>query len=81
MKLYHGSNVVVSVFIKNQNDIIVGPVANDNTMPVINLYLSGQYDEKEALRRLLPQNLKDQYVFKSENLLKCLKFVEEKQYE
>ncbi len=70
-----------NVFIKNQYDIIVGPVANDNTMPVINLYLSGQYDEKEALRRLLPQNLKDQYVFKSENALKCLKFVEEKHYE
>lgn len=70
-----------NVFIKKQYNIIVGPVANDNTMPVINLYLSGQYDEKEALRRLLPQNLKDQYVFKSENALKCLKFVEEKHYE
>lgn len=58
MKLYHGSNVVVSVFIKNQYDIIVGPVANDNTMPVINLFLSGQYNEKEALRRFVATEFK-----------------------
>lgn len=40
-------------------DIIIGPVANDNTMPVINLYLTGAYDESEALKRLLTQRLKD----------------------
>lgn len=62
-------------------DIIEGPVANDNTMPVINLYMSGGYDEKEALRRLLPQNLKDQLVFKTEESLECLEFLEEIHYE
>lgn len=63
--------------INNENwDIIIGPVANDNTMPVINLYLNGIYDENEALKRLLPQNLKDQYTFKTEKSLKYLKFLE-----
>lgn len=63
--------------INNENwDIIIGPVANDNTMPVINLYLNGIYDENEALKRLLPQNLKDQYTFKTEKALKYLKFLE-----
>lgn len=54
------------------DDIIVGPVANDNTMPVINLYLSGAYDENEALKRLLTQKLKDQYTFKTEESIKAL---------
>ena len=45
-------------------------------MPVINLYLNGIYDENEALKRLLPQNLKDQYTFKTEKSLKYLKFLE-----
>ena len=47
-------------------DIVIGAVANDTTMPILNLYLNGIYDEKEALKRLLPQKLKDQYAFKTE---------------
>ena len=63
--------------IVNENmDIIIGPVANDNTMPVITLYLRGDYDANEALRRLLPQKLKDQVVFKNEKSLSYLKFLE-----
>lgn len=55
-------------------DIINGPVANDQTASVIDLFLDGMYDEQEAIRRLLPQKLKDQYVFKAAkavNLLRC----------
>ena len=33
-------------------DIIIGPVANDNTMPVITLYLRGDYNVDEAIKRL-----------------------------
>lgn len=62
--------------ISQEWDVISGPVANDNTMPVLNLYLKGDYDEDEALKRLLPQKLKDQYVFKTEKALSMLKFVE-----
>ncbi|MBE6813555.1 MAG: DUF3990 domain-containing protein [Ruminococcaceae bacterium] len=57
-------------------DVITGPVANDNTMPVINLYLNGDYSEEEALKRLLPQKLKDQYVFKTEKALSFLSLCE-----
>lgn len=53
-------------------DIVFGPVANDQTMPVLALYLDGMYDEKEAIKRLLPQKLKDQYVFKTERSIKLL---------
>lgn len=62
-------------------DIVIGPVANDNTMPVINLYLGGDYDEDEALKRLLPQKLKDQVVFKTDKSLKYLEFKEIIKYE
>lgn len=57
-------------------DIIIGPVANDNTMPVITLYIRGDYDENEAIKRLLTQKLKDQVVFKNENSLRYLKLEE-----
>lgn len=54
------------------SDIVIGPVANDRTMPVIKLYFSGIYDENETIKRLLPQKLRDQYAFKSERALKSL---------
>ena len=59
-----------------EHDIVIGPVANDNTMPVLNLYFKGAYTEEEALRRLLPQRLRDQYAFKTELALACLEFCE-----
>ena len=55
-------------------DIIIGPVANDRTFDVISLYLIGVYDEDEAIRRLLPFKLKDQYAFKSGKALELLTF-------
>ena len=60
-------------------DVVSGPVADDNTMPVLNLYLQGTYTEEEAIRRLLPQKLKDQYAFKTEQALACLQFAEVKE--
>jgi len=57
-------------------DVIVGPVANDNMMPVLNLYFKGAYTEKEALDRLLTQRLRDQFAFKTQRSLECLRFVE-----
>lgn len=66
---------------KNENatddyDIVIGPVANDKTQPVITAYFSGLYTEEEAIRRLLPQRLKDQFAFKSEAALLRLRFCE-----
>ena len=53
-------------------DLIIGPVANDQTAPVIDLFLDGMYDEEETIKRLLPQKLKDQYTFKSEKAIALL---------
>lgn len=57
-------------------DIVIGPVANDRTAPVITAYFAGIYDEEETIKRLLPQKLKDQYAFKSTTALECLKLCE-----
>ena len=53
----------------DQWDLVCGPVANDQTMPVIDLFLDGMYDEDETIKRLLPQKLKDQYTFKTSKAL------------
>ena len=57
-------------------DVICGPVANDQTMPTLMLYLDGFLTEEEAIARLLPQKLKDQFVFKTAKALDCLKNTE-----
>jgi hypothetical protein len=57
-------------------DLIIGPVANDQTFPTILLYLDGFIDAENAINRLLTQRLKDQYTFKTEAaiaLLRCTK--------
>lgn len=57
-------------------DLVIGPVANDRTMPVIRFFLAKVYTTSETVRRLLPQNLYDQYAFKTEKSLQFLSFSE-----
>lgn len=59
---------------KDDWDVVIGPVANDQTYPTILLYLDGYIDAQGAVRQLLPQKLKDQYTFKTEKALSLLKF-------
>lgn len=53
-------------------DAVCGPVANDQTMPTLMLFLDGFLTEDEAIARLLPQKLKDQIVFKTVAALSTL---------
>lgn len=57
-------------------DLVIGPVANDSTLPVIDDYMDGKYTKEEAVRRLMPQNLTDQYAFLTEQALELLRFEE-----
>lgn len=57
-------------------DVVCGPVANDQTMPTLMLFLDGFLTEEEAIARLLPQNLKDQLVFKTDAALATLRCAE-----
>lgn len=60
--------------LKDRYDLVIGPVANDATLPVIDDYMDGRYTKQEAVARLLPQNLTDQYAFLSEKALSFLQF-------
>lgn len=53
-------------------DIIQGPVANDNTMRTIALYISGIYTAEQAIEQLQYFKVNDQISFHSEAALKCL---------
>lgn len=55
-------------------DIVIGPVADDQTFRTITDFLNGYFNEEIAIKLLETQNLKDQYAFKTENSLKCLRF-------
>ena len=61
----------------NSYDIVIGPVANDSTLPVIDNYISNVYTKEEAVKRLLPQNLTDQFAFLTAKALTYLKFLKE----
>lgn len=63
---------------QDEYDIVIGPVANDQAVRTVNNYLKGYFDEEIAIRLLLPQNLKDQYVFKTDKALSVLEFHEVK---
>ena len=57
-------------------DMVVGPVANDQAIRTVNNYLKGYFPEEVAIKLLLPQKLKDQYLFRTEKALSLLAFKE-----
>ena len=59
-------------------DMVVGPVANDQAIRTVNNYLKGYFPEEVAIKLLLPQKLKDQYLFRTEKALSLLAFKEAK---
>lgn len=70
-----------------ESDIVVGKVANDQTNPVLAIYLNGFFGDiqseravNEAIRQLIPDKLVDQYCFLTEKAIKCLEFQEARRY-
>jgi len=55
-------------------DLIIGPVADDKTMKVVVLYVRGRYTAEEAIRRLEPEKLDNQYTFANRKALQYLTF-------
>ena len=71
----------------SESDIIIGKVANDQTNPVITTYLNGLYGDifseeaiGDAIKRLMPEHLVDQYCFLTDKAIQCLKFQEARKY-
>lgn len=72
--LNYVSNNRKGIYKGKKFDIVIGPVANDNTMPVINNYIAGVIDEETALVLLKPQKLADQYAFLTEKGLSAIEY-------
>jgi len=62
-------------------DIVIGPVANDNTMPVINNYMDGEITKEVAIQLLLPGKLENQYTFLTGKSLKYIHYQGVKSHE
>ena len=62
-------------------DVVIGPVADDNTMETVQLYIAGVLTAPEAVERLRHNNVNNQVSFHSEKALECLKFVRREEYD
>lgn len=59
--------------IQHNYDIVIGPVANDDTMVTINRYVQGIYTAEEAVKRLRFSRANNQVSFHTIQAIKCLK--------
>ena len=57
-------------------DVVIGPVANDQTYRTLALYLDGVVDEETTIKNLLTEKLSDQYTFKTQKAIALLDFIE-----
>ena len=62
--------------VPDEYELVIGPVANDQTTQTLTLYLDGYINADAALERLLPQRLKDQYTFRTEGGIALLRLRE-----
>ncbi|MBR4474057.1 MAG: DUF3990 domain-containing protein [Oscillospiraceae bacterium] len=70
-----------------QADVVLGKVANDKTNPTITAYLNGLYGDilseravSFAIEELLPNQLEDQFCFRTKKAVACLNFQEARKY-
>lgn len=62
-------------------DVVIGPVADDNTMETIQLYISGVLTAKEAVERLRYNKVNNQVSFHTKKALAYLRFIGRDNYE
>lgn len=67
--------------LQHNYDVVIGPVADDNTMETVQLYISGILTADEAVERLRYNKVNNQVSFHTEKALKCLSFVRRMSYE
>ena len=66
--------------LQHSYDIVIGPVADDDTMETIQLYLSGILDSNEAVERLRYNKVNNQVSFHTQNALDSIKFIRRDRY-
>ena len=62
-------------------DVVIGPVADDNTMETVQLYISGILTAEEAIERLRYNKVNNQVSFHTMESLQYLRYVGRKCYE
>lgn len=67
--------------VQHDYDVVIGPVADDNTMETVQLYIAGILSEDEAVNRLRYSKVNNQISFHTRNALEHLKLIGRKQYE
>ena len=56
-------------------DLVIGPVVDGaNSWEALALYSNGTISFEKAISRLKPENLTDQWAFKTQNSINCLKY-------
>ena len=67
--------------IQHEYDVVIGPVADDNTMETVQLYIANILTAREAVERLRYNNVNNQVSFHTEKALQYLKLVGKKSYD
>ena len=67
--------------LQHNYDVVIGPVADDNTMETVQLYIAGVLKANEAVERLRYSQVNNQVSFHTEKALKHLKFVRREKYD
>ena len=67
--------------LQHDYDVVIGPVADDDTMETVQLYLSGVLSSEEAVNRLRYNKVNNQVSFHTLKSLEFLKFVGRECYE
>lgn len=67
--------------LQHNYDIVIGPVADDNTMETVQLYISGILTADEAVERLRYNKVNNQISFHTEKALEHLRLIRRVAYE
>ena len=67
--------------LQHSYDVVIGPVADDNTMETVQLYLTGILTVDEEVERLKYNKVNNQVSFHTERALRSLQFVRREIYE
>ncbi len=67
--------------LQHDYDVVIGPVADDNTMETVQLYIAGIFNAEEAVNRLRYSKVNNQVSFHTKKALEYLRVVGRDRYE
>ena len=78
---FHKHQIFEKIILQHSYDVVVGPVADDNTMETVQLYIAGILTADEAVERLKYSKVNNQVSFHTERSLQYIKLVGRAVYE